>query len=126
MDWHDIRQFYPSLLLQTIVASKSYFWDRYGRLMYLLCYLLHFRFENSYLTCEVIKTERINNCIYVYIVYFDWLFVHIILWCFKKESLVHFCEVNSVVRDFDKNDFTHKIVFAKHWMCTKIKVMLCH
>jgi hypothetical protein len=126
MDWHDIRQFYPSLLLQTIVASKSYFWDRYGGLIYLLCYLLHFRFENSYLTCEVIKTERINNCIYVYIVYFDWLFVHIILWCFKKESLVHFCEVNSVVRDFDKNDFTHKIVFAKHWMCTKIKVMLCH
>ena len=38
--------------------------------------------------------------------------------CFKKENLVHFCEVNSVVRDFDKNDFMHKIVIAKHWMCT--------
>ena len=46
--------------------------------------------------------------------------MHAILWCFKK-SQTHFYEVNSVVRDFDENDFTHTIVFAKHWLCTKTK-----
>jgi len=70
MDWQDIRdirQFYSSLLLQTSMAPKSYFWDRHRRLIHLPCYLRHFRFENSDLTCKVIKTERINSCIYVYI-----------------------------------------------------------
>jgi len=97
MDWQDIRdirQVYPSLLLQTSMAPKSYFWDRNRRLIYLPCYLRHFRFENSDLTCKVIKTERIKSCIYAYIVDFDSLFtsligiciVHVILWCFLKKS----------------------------------------
>jgi len=41
-----------------------------------------------------------------------------------KKCQTHFYEVNSVVRDFDENDFTHTIVFAKHWLCTKTKSCL--